>query len=111
MVSLNLNFVGFWSDEVGKAVAHIAGAGFGKSEAEDVFWVSVGLLEDICDTHGKKLGFARAWSGNYEERSVDIVDGGALIFIKVIVSLFEFHKISIQDFISLIFRTPKCSKN
>ena len=31
MVSLNLNFVSFWTDEVCQTVTHIAGAGFSKS--------------------------------------------------------------------------------
>ena len=104
---MNLNFVGIRADKIGKAAAHIVSGCFSEGKTQDIVWRGVSLLENIRDADRKELSFARSWTSNNKEGSIDIIDGSALLIVEFLVSLIKFHIFIIQKisdpFGSLIF--------
>ena len=82
VVSVDVNLGCSLANHSAKAVAHVAGAGFGEGETKDVFGISVGVLENVGDFGRKQLRFAGARTSQNQEWPLNIFNGRLLFLIQ-----------------------------
>jgi hypothetical protein len=64
------------------AVAHLTSGLIGKSNTKNRLWGDPDIENEICHSFGQGMSFSSASTGQYEKRSIDVVDRFLLSFIK-----------------------------
>ena len=85
MKSANANTIGSRTDERNKTLPHVKSGGFGKGKTQNIVRIDLSIGENFTDPKGDSLGFTGTGAGDNHDRTLNSINGLALLGIQAVI--------------------------